>query len=60
VTPRLKQQYSDEIQAVLKQELKLDNDMTIPTLDKIVLNMGIGDAMTDKSLTGSLLWRFRA
>lgn len=48
--PRLKQQYGDEIKAALKQQLGLDNDMTVPTLDKIVLNMGIGDAMTDKSV----------
>ena len=51
--PRLRQQYGDEIKAALRQELMLDNDMTIPTLDKIVLNMGIGDAMTDKTVVAS-------
>jgi large subunit ribosomal protein L5 len=50
VTPRLKQQYNDGIKAALKAELGLENDMLIPTLDKIVLNMGVGDAMTDKNL----------
>jgi len=50
VTPRLKQQYNDEVKTALKAQLGLDNDMLIPTLDKIVLNMGVGDAMTDKTL----------
>jgi len=50
VTPRLKQQYNDKVKAALKAQLGLDNDMLIPTLDKIVLNMGVGDAMTDKNL----------
>ena len=50
MTPRLKQQYNDEVKAALKAQLGLDNDMLIPTLDKIVLNMGVGDAMTDKKL----------
>lgn len=48
--PRLKQQYHDEIRAALKRELGIDNDMQIPTLEKIVLNMGVGDAMNDKGL----------
>ncbi len=48
--PRLKQQYLDEVQAALKDQLSLDNVMTVPTLDKIVLNVGVGGAMVDKSL----------
>ena len=50
MTARLKQQYQDEIKAALKQQLGLDNEMTVPTLDKVVVNMGVGDAMTDKNL----------
>jgi large subunit ribosomal protein L5 len=53
VTPRLKQQYQDQIRAALKERLGTTNDMTIPTLEKIVLNMGVGDAMTDKTLIDS-------
>lgn len=51
--PRLKQQYRDSVRAELKAKLGLDNDMLIPTLDKIVLNMGVGDAMVDKGLIDS-------
>ena len=48
--PRLKQQYRDEIRDRLRDELGLTNAMTVPTLDKIVLNMGVGDAVGDKGL----------
>lgn len=46
-TPRLKAQYHGSIKAAIKEELGLKNDMQIPALDKIVLNMGIGDAVKD-------------
>ncbi|KQI67117.1 LSU ribosomal protein L5P [Loktanella sp. DSM 29012] len=41
-TPRLKQQYMDTIRAALKEEFGYKNDMQIPKLDKIVLNIGCG------------------
>jgi len=46
-TPRLRKQYNDEVRATLKEELGLKNDMQIPKLEKIVLNMGVGEAVTD-------------
>ena len=46
-TPRLKQQYRDTIRAALKEEFGYKNDMQIPRLDKIVLNMGVGEAVKD-------------
>ena len=46
--PRLKQLHTDEIAPQLQEELGLDNVMQIPTLDKIVVNMGLGDAIVDK------------
>ena len=42
--PRLKQRYREELRARLQAELGLDNVMQVPTLEKIVLNMGVGDA----------------
>ena len=42
--PRLKQLYRDELRARLQEDLSLDNVMQVPTLEKIVLNMGVGDA----------------
>jgi large subunit ribosomal protein L5 len=46
-TPRLRKQYADQIRAALKEEFGYKNDMQIPRLDKIVLNMGIGEATSD-------------
>jgi large subunit ribosomal protein L5 len=53
--PRLKLRYRDEIRPQLKDELGLDNIMQVPTLTKIVVNMGVGDAITDpKALDGAM------
>jgi large subunit ribosomal protein L5 len=41
-TPRLKAQYRDAIRAALKEEFGYKNDMQIPRLEKIVLNIGCG------------------
>ncbi|SET96123.1 50S ribosomal protein L5 [Paracoccus homiensis] len=46
-TPRLRSQYRDNVRAALKEEFGYKNDMQIPRLDKIVLNMGIGEAVKD-------------
>jgi large subunit ribosomal protein L5 len=54
-TPRLKVKYEEEIAAQLKDELGLDNVMQIPTLHKIVLNMGLGEAVGDKKAIGEAI-----
>ena len=41
-TPRLKAHYADTVRAALKEEFGYKNDMQIPRLDKIVLNIGCG------------------
>jgi large subunit ribosomal protein L5 len=46
-TPRLKAAYRERFRAALKEEFGYKNDMMIPKLDKIVLNMGIGEAVKD-------------
>ncbi|MGG7564935.1 50S ribosomal protein L5 [Rhodovulum sp. DZ06] len=46
-TPRLRQLYVDSIRAALKEEFGYKNDMQIPRLEKIVLNMGVGEAVND-------------
>ena len=45
--PRLKTLFKDTIRAALKEEFSYKNDMQIPRLDKIVLNMGVGEAVKD-------------
>ena len=44
-TPRLKAHYDNTVRAALKEEFGYKNDMQIPRLDKIVLNMGVGEAV---------------
>jgi len=46
-TPRLKAEYKDRIRAALMEEFGYKNEMQLPRLDKIVLNMGIGEAVKD-------------
>ena len=46
-TPRLKADYEDRIRAAMKEQFGYKNEMMIPKLDKIVLNMGIGEAVKD-------------
>ena len=45
--PRLRVRYDDEIRAALKEEFGYRNEMMIPRLSKIVLNMGVGEAVKD-------------
>ena len=45
--PRLKSEYRQRIRAAMKEQFGYTNEMQIPKLDKIVLNMGIGEAVND-------------
>jgi large subunit ribosomal protein L5 len=47
VIPRLKEKYRAEVAAALQEKLNLDNPMEIPRMDKIVVNMGIGEGITE-------------
>jgi len=44
---RLRQRYKDEVVAKLKSEFGIDNLMAVPRLEKIVLNMGVGEAIAN-------------
>jgi large subunit ribosomal protein L5 len=48
--PRLKQQYRAEIAPGLQTKFGYENVMQIPTLTKIVINMGVGDAARDSKM----------
>ncbi len=53
--PTLKARYYDEIQAQLKEQLELDNIMQVPRLEKISVNMGVGEAaLNKKAIEGAL------
>ena len=54
-TPRLKQRYATEVRARLQRELSLTNVMQVPRPEKVVVNMGVGDAARDaKILDGAM------
>ncbi len=53
MTPRLKEKYIGEVKARLAEQLGLSNSMQVPTLDKVSVNMGLGDAIADKGLIDS-------
>ena len=53
MVPRLKEKYLVEVRDALKEQLGLDNIMEVPRLQKIVVNMGLGDAVQDGKLVDS-------
>ncbi|TDD71923.1 50S ribosomal protein L5 [Jiangella aurantiaca] len=48
--PRLKQRYRDEIIAALREQFQIANVMQVPTVTKVVVNMGVGEAARDAKL----------
>ncbi len=53
--PRLKQRYREEIAANLREQFQYANVMQIPTVVKVVVNMGVGDAARDAKLIDGAL-----
>jgi len=45
--PRLKTKYRDEIRSKLQEQFQYSNPMKVPKLDKVVINMGVGEAVAD-------------
>ncbi|MGL4489573.1 MAG: 50S ribosomal protein L5 [Rhizobiaceae bacterium] len=45
--PRLKKQYNEVIRKALLEEFKYSNEMEIPRITKVVINMGVGEATAD-------------
>jgi large subunit ribosomal protein L5 len=52
---RLKQKYIDTIRDELKEQFSIGNVMQVPKLDKIVVNMGVGDAIADPRMLDNAL-----
>ena len=54
-TPRLKQTYDEEIRSRLQTQLGLSSPMQVPRVEKITLNMGVGDAkVSSKALDSAI------
>ncbi len=45
--PRFKTRYRDAVRKQLREQFGYSNDMQIPRLDKVVINMGVGEAVAD-------------
>ena len=48
IVPRLQQRYLDEVRGKLQEEFSYKNPMQLPKLEKIVINMGVGEAAGDQ------------
>ena len=53
--PRLKIRYAEEFGPQIKEQLGLENVMEVPRLEKIVVNMGVGEAVQDKKAIDSAM-----
>lgn len=54
-SPRLRTRYREELVPALKEQLELGNRMQVPRLEKVVVNMGVGDAVKDGRLLDAAL-----
>ncbi|MDR9449707.1 MAG: 50S ribosomal protein L5 [Acidimicrobiia bacterium] len=45
--PRLKEKYNAEVAPALREKLNLTNSMQVPRMNKIVVNMGVGEGITE-------------
>ena len=50
MTPTLKEHYQNNVVGTLQKQFGYDNMMRVPRLEKIVVNMGVGDAKDDAKL----------
>ena len=53
-TENLKTKYDNEVKAALKEKFGYKNDMQIPRLNKIVINMGVGEASHNSKIAESI------
>lgn len=50
LTLRLEEKYKNEVRAAMQERFKYDNVMEIPRLEKVVINMGVGEAVGNPKL----------
>ena len=53
--PRLKDRYREEVAPALKESFEIQNPMRVPRLEKVVVNMGVGEAVQNsRALDGAM------
>ena len=55
MTPRLKEKYLNEVVPALMQEFKYESVMQVPRLNKVVVNIGLGEALSNSKAVDSAL-----
>jgi large subunit ribosomal protein L5 len=50
MAPRLKEHYQNEVRKRLQDEFQIKNPMAVPKVEKVVLNMGMGEAISNAKL----------
>ncbi len=55
VTKNLRSKYQEDVKKALKEQFKYENDHQIPTLNKVVINMGVGEACHNSKLAESIV-----
>src|ERR1700746_447806 len=50
MTARLREQYTKEVAPALRKDLGIDNAMAVPRVEKVVLNMGLGEAVANPKI----------
>ncbi|MEM8635075.1 MAG: 50S ribosomal protein L5 [Pseudomonadota bacterium] len=58
--PRLKKKYREEIRGKMQEQFEYSNPMLVPKLDKVVINMGVGEAVQDSKKIKSALAELEA
>jgi len=53
--PRLKTQYREKIRGAMNEKLSYKNPMMTPALEKVVINMGVGDAVNDRKAVDAVV-----
>lgn len=54
-TPRLKKEYTEKFRGELQKELKLENIMEVPRFQKVVINVGMGEAIDNKDAISEVI-----
>jgi large subunit ribosomal protein L5 len=53
MTARLKEHYNKEVRRKLQEEFQIENPMAVPKVEKVVLNMGVGEAIQNSKILDS-------
>jgi len=52
---RLREKYTNELKAAIQKELGLENTMAVPRIEKVVINMGLGEATQNNKILDPLV-----